>query len=642
MLENYFYNRCSLARFFQLLTFYLLSTVLALLTFMSVGAQGASVSSEVYRDNTKSKVQLPALKGMRYEKQAIPLNILLDSVTYTEKAQLRSAKNQPLKIGFGRDIPSYYSGDLQPLLIWNPLAGGAQVGTFSVTSPDAKALRLALRADRLPKGTEVRFFSFSLPEQMFGPFTPQDIMKGSFQEGHGNEKSPLRKTATGDDAIFWSPVIEGDTLGVEIYVPSVEAQYALSLKIVQVSHLAYSVLSPDEKNLSDIGRSGSCNIDVACQTIPANLEDAVAKIIFSEEGSSFLCTGSLLNDNEPNSAIPYFMTANHCLDTQEAARTVNSFWFFERIACNGVDPTSVTHQLTGGGDLLETGSISDYTLLLLKDPMPSGVTFAGWTDQPLAQNAPIIGIHHPAGDLKKWSQGSSTGFADYGGSVNGTGTHIRVVWTQGTTEGGSSGSGIFDAQGRFRGNLHGGSASCEIPNAPDYYGRFDITYRFVKGWLFDTPTLLTSGTDISDTVQGGEWKKYKVRVSASQELNVELFDLSQDADLYVRRGLPPTSESYNCRPFSAGTNSETCAVTNTEDGIYYISVQGFDSGSTAFTLQATLTGGGSGIDTVGLYRPQTGTFYLKDSNSRGVADVTFGFGPGNANWLPLVGDWDGS
>jgi len=52
-----------------------------------------------------------------------------------------------------------------------------------------------------------------------------------------------------------------------------------------------------------------------------------------------------------------------------------------------------------------------------------------------------------------------------------------------------------------------------------------------------------------------------------------------------------------------------------------------------------------GKDTIGLYDPVSGTFYLKNSNSAGPADLTFHFGPAfgssSANWLPIAGDWDG-
>jgi hypothetical protein len=46
-------------------------------------------------------------------------------------------------------------------------------------------------------------------------------------------------------------------------------------------------------------------------------------------------------------------------------------------------------------------------------------------------------------------------------------------------------------------------------------------------------------------------------------------------------------------------------------------------------------------DTVGLYNPATGNFYLRNSNSAGAADLMFRYGPTSSSWLPVVGDWDG-
>jgi hypothetical protein len=48
-----------------------------------------------------------------------------------------------------------------------------------------------------------------------------------------------------------------------------------------------------------------------------------------------------------------------------------------------------------------------------------------------------------------------------------------------------------------------------------------------------------------------------------------------------------------------------------------------------------------GTDTVGLYDPATGTFSLRNSNSAGSADITFTFTGAAATWLPIVGDWNG-
>ncbi len=50
---------------------------------------------------------------------------------------------------------------------------------------------------------------------------------------------------------------------------------------------------------------------------------------------------------------------------------------------------------------------------------------------------------------------------------------------------------------------------------------------------------------------------------------------------------------------------------------------------------------GNGVETVGLFNPVTSTFYLKNSHSGGAADLSYRYGPSGANWIPLVGDWDG-
>ncbi|RLI12451.1 hypothetical protein DRO33_02635 [Candidatus Bathyarchaeota archaeon] len=48
---------------------------------------------------------------------------------------------------------------------------------------------------------------------------------------------------------------------------------------------------------------------------------------------------------------------------------------------------------------------------------------------------------------------------------------------------------------------------------------------------------------------------------------------------------------------------------------------------------------GDGVDTIGVYDPSTATFFLRNSNSSGFADIAFVYG--NPNWVPIAGDWDG-
>jgi hypothetical protein len=50
---------------------------------------------------------------------------------------------------------------------------------------------------------------------------------------------------------------------------------------------------------------------------------------------------------------------------------------------------------------------------------------------------------------------------------------------------------------------------------------------------------------------------------------------------------------------------------------------------------------GDGTDTVGLFNPITSVFYLHNTNDAGAADLRFQYGPANVGWLPITGDWDG-
>ena len=50
---------------------------------------------------------------------------------------------------------------------------------------------------------------------------------------------------------------------------------------------------------------------------------------------------------------------------------------------------------------------------------------------------------------------------------------------------------------------------------------------------------------------------------------------------------------------------------------------------------------GDGRDTVGLFDPMTGMFYLRNSLTTGIADVAFPYGAPQSGWQPLIGDWNG-
>ena len=226
---------------------------------------------------------------------------------------------------------------------------------------------------------------------------------------------------------------------------------------------------------------------------------SVAKMVFSREGSTYLCTGTLLNDTR-NSQTPYFLTAAHCIDDQAAASTLITYWFFRAASCNS-SPVFDAHaaRMRGGAQLLFSSNRLDTSLLQLNSQPPADVVYAGSYFGPDATpGVAVEGVHHPSGDLQKMSIGSIRGYTNCSFGSNGSaqcldagvsdGAMFRVSWRQGTTEGGSSGSAIFvQANNDVRyvvGALSSGSASCQNPSGTDAYGRFELSFADgIRNWL---------------------------------------------------------------------------------------------------------------------------------------------------------------
>ena len=60
-------------------------------------------------------------------------------------------------------------------------------------------------------------------------------------------------------------------------------------------------------------------------------------------------------------------------------------------------------------------------------------------------------------------------------------------------------------------------------------------------------------------------------------VTAELFDLSADADLYLRKSEPAAANSYDCASFYGGTTPEICSLDGTttppvSPGLWYVSV----------------------------------------------------------------------
>jgi hypothetical protein len=135
----------------------------------------------------------------------------------------------------------------------------------------------------------------------------------------------------------------------------------------------------------------------------------------------------------------------------------------------------------------------------LNNAAPSGAFFAAWSSNALASGSPVITIHHPEGDLKKVSEGSVIGTSTppIAGGTNLPFSEVR--WTSGTTEGGSSGAGLFTFDGSqylLRGALWGGTALCSNPQGTDNFSRFDLVYSALSQYLNSTTGPAFDFTDL--------------------------------------------------------------------------------------------------------------------------------------------------
>jgi hypothetical protein len=92
----------------------------------------------------------------------------------------------------------------------------------------------------------------------------------------------------------------------------------------------------------------------------------------------------------------------------------------------------------------------------------------------------------------------------------------------------------------------------------------------------------------SGTVAQGAWKHYgPFNVASGKNLTATMTG-TNDADLYVRKGMAPTATAYDCRPYASSSN-ETCSVVG--PGAVYVSVRGDSATAASFQLEIRYTEG---------------------------------------------------
>jgi hypothetical protein len=380
---------------------------------------------------------------------------------------------------------------------WYRLADGGRLWILDVVSPGALGLRLHVSGLLLPPAGELAVYAAGDP---------------GHPEIYAGDQPAL-------SAAFWTPTLFGDRARIEYRAPAdaMGLPAGLPFTLDRLQHLyrdPVSWLAGKD--------AGSCNNDVTCFPEWADVARAVGGLGTIHTDSLF-CTGQLLNSGISDQT-PYFLTANHCLSDASEASSAEFFWLYQTATCGGPPPTISTVPRARVATLLSTGAASDYTLLMIEGTLPPGLFWAGWTAEPVADGTHSAVIHHPSGDFKRISFGDRAHNPVCGGDDS---DHLRINWTDGPTEPGSSGSGVFrnDTQ-QLYGQLHCGPSACGN-ETNDSFGAFAATYPHIASFL-------AAGSDDSleqnDTCAGGRRAAFGVHPG--------LIVKSTDPDWYRLRVLP--------------------------------------------------------------------------------------------------------
>jgi hypothetical protein len=356
---------------------------------------------------------------------------------------------------------------------WQILEDGSRLWSATLAADGAVGVRVHFAEARVPDGAQLSIYNEATPSEAYGPFP--DSFQGPTD--------------------LWTPTCYGDRVTVECLIPDGVDPQGL---IVIIDRIIYQYREHGSYAITK-GIAGACNLDTTCYPEWAGASSAVAGIgIVSSVGTIF-CTASLVVDTDTATDIPYLLTAYHCVSTQTKADTLEAYWFYQTPACDGTPPAIISVPRTvGGADFLvgsATDAGTDLSFLRLRNTPPPGVGQLGWSTLSEPTGADSICIHHPRGDFKRIAFGnvtdSSAGDPFYvdtcGSSQRLTANFYQSTWTDGTTEGGSSGSPLLNANQQIIGQLWGGYASCSLPDCPDYYGRFEVSYPLLESFLSPPP-----------------------------------------------------------------------------------------------------------------------------------------------------------
>lgn len=341
---------------------------------------------------------------------------------------------------------------------WSVLKNGTRVWRVELHCPQALGVGVIFSEYIVPEGAHV--FLYNAHGKVLGGYTAMS------NPGHH---------------VLGVQPLPGDRVTVEYQEPTMVAGRG-HLIIGTVVHVYRGAPGLDR----DFGDSGACNVNTICPE-GDDWRPEIRSVACIIAGGGY-CSGTLLN-NCNNDSIPYFLTANHCLEAPSPPDTWVFRFNWESPVCDPTENAPTDHTVSGSTQLVANPGSDMLFLQLNSQPPPEfDVTYSGWDATGTIPDSTVC-IHHPRGDIKKITHDN-----DAAAQINiDVGNGPADCWhafayESGTTEPGSSGSALWNQDHRIIGQLYGGTASCSN-NVDDYYGRFDVSYPLLTQWLGECDTL---------------------------------------------------------------------------------------------------------------------------------------------------------
>ena len=199
------------------------------------------------------------------------------------------------------------------------------------------------------------------------------------------------------------------------------------------------------------------------------------------------------------------------------------------------------------------------------------------TDGTLQNGVAVTGLSGALGDKAFWSLAVPAGQTSLSFTISG-GSGDADLYVQ-------SGTKPTLTSYKCRPYLNGNTETCVFSspaagtwwvmlNGYAAYAGVSLKGTYVSGPTGGDPAL-ANGVPVSGlSGSTGSNHYWRINTPAGKSLKIKISGGSGDADLYVRFGSRPTTSTWLCRPYLNG-NNETCTVTNTSAGDYYIMIRGY-------------------------------------------------------------------